>query len=114
MNSLEVPAAAGASAAGATNAAAASAGGLGRFDAATRFGAVGKAVSLPCETELAGNISVRPRLHIHAFHLPLENGTYEKRDDTPAAHEMTIAGTGLRRTGCPSAASARYSPHAER
>ena len=24
---------------------------------------------------------VRPRLHIHAFHLPLENGTYEKRDE---------------------------------
>ena len=81
MNSLEVPAAAGASAAGAANAAAASAGGLGRFDTAARFGAVGKAVGLPCETELAGNISVRPRLHIHAFHLPLENGTYEKRDE---------------------------------
>lgn len=81
MNSLEVPAAAGASAAGAANAAAASAGGLGRFDAAARFGAVGKAVGLPCETELAGNVAVRPRLHIHAFHLPLENGAYEKRDE---------------------------------
>ena len=42
---------------------------------------MGKAVGLPCETELAGNVAVRPRLHIHAFHLPLENGAYEKRNE---------------------------------
>ena len=78
---LEVSAAPGASAPGVADAAAASAGGLGRLDVAARFGAVGEAVGLPRETETAGDVAVRPRLYIDAFHLPLENGAYEKRNE---------------------------------